>query len=104
MSDNARDIIFEVQRVSPNEFAVAPHFPDLAEKSVGEALAPRAAAKDHNITAEKSRARREVDARFATQAGARAQDRLGRPKFESCAGTHPQGLARSPRSPHRPLE
>ena len=53
MSDNARDIIFEVQRVSPNEFAVAPHFPDLAEKSVGEALAPRATAKDHNVSAEK---------------------------------------------------
>src|SRR5260370_1487570 len=95
MSDNARDIIFEVQRVSPNEFAVAPHFPDLAEKSVGEALAPRAAAKDHNITAEKSRARREVDARFATQAGAVEHARLRGQTIASRARTARAGCVDS---------
>ena len=53
MSDNARNVIFEVQRVSPDELTLAAHFPDFAEKSAGEALAPRAAAKDHNVSAEK---------------------------------------------------
>ena len=27
------DIVFEMQRVSPDERAVAPHFPDLAQKA-----------------------------------------------------------------------
>ena len=53
MSDNARNVVFEVQRVSPNELTLAAHFPDLAEKSAGEALASRAAAKDYNVSAKK---------------------------------------------------
>ena len=53
MSYNARNVVFQVQRVSPDELTLAAHFPDLAEKSAGEVLAPRAAAKDDNVSAEK---------------------------------------------------
>jgi hypothetical protein len=53
MSDNARNVIFQVQCVSPNELTLAAHLPDLAEQPAGEALAARAAAKDHNVSADK---------------------------------------------------
>src|SRR5207244_9992775 len=86
--DNARNIVLEVHRVPPNELAAAPHFPDLVENSVGEALASRAASKNHDVTAEKPRAWREVDARFAAQTGAAEQDRLRWRRFEYCPGAN----------------
>jgi len=77
---------FEMKCVSPNELAAAPHFPDLAQKSVGETLASRAAAKDYDIPAKKHATLPKLHHRFAQQAGTVEQDCLGRQEFEGSAG------------------
>src|SRR3954452_19657174 len=75
--DDPPDILLEMQRVSPNEVAIAAQFPDLPQTAAGKALSPRAATKDHDVAAQERGARREIDDRFAVQAGAVEQDRLG---------------------------
>jgi len=102
--DDPPDIVFEVQRVSPDEFAIAVHFPNLAQEAARKALSPRAAAKHNNIAAQERGARREIDDRFAPQAGAVEQDRLGRQEFESGAGPDRQGLFDRRRPPGRPID
>jgi hypothetical protein len=81
-----------------------PHFPDLTQEAAGEALSPRTAAKDHDVAAQKCRARREIDRRFAPQAGTVEQDRLGRQEFESGAGPDRQGLLDRRRPAGRPID
>src|SRR5438128_2091809 len=82
--DDPDNVVFEVGSVAPDEPALAPHLPDFPKKSVGEALAACTAAKDHNVTAEKSGTWTELDDGLAPQAGAVEQDGLGRQEFESC--------------------
>src|SRR5947209_10121562 len=86
------DIVLKMQRVSPDEVTVATQFPDFAQEAAGETLPARAAAKDHHVAAQERGARREIDDRFAVQAGAVEQDRLGRQEFESGAGPDRQRL------------
>ncbi len=66
MIDRRRNIIFEMQCISPNKAALAPYLPNLAERSAGEALAAGTAAKDHDIAAEKPGARTQLDSRLAS--------------------------------------
>jgi len=90
--DRRPDIAVEVQRVAPDESALLAYLPDLAQKSLGEALAAGATAKHQDIAAEKSRTSRQLDRRFALQACALEQDRLRRQEFEEGTGSRRQRL------------
>ena len=85
--------VLEVDGVSPDEVAFAPHCPDLVQEAVSKSLAPRAAAKNYEVAAEKPGAGTEFHARFAAQPGAVEEDRLGRQEFENGAAAGRQGLA-----------
>ena len=50
-----------MQGITPDEPAIAPHLPYLAQKASREALAAGAAPKNYNIAAKKRGARRELD-------------------------------------------
>src|SRR5438445_13549438 len=102
--DDPGNIAFEVQCVSPNELALALNLPDITEKSVGEALATSAAAKDHNVAAKKSGTRAELDHGLASQPAAIQQDGLRGQKFESRAGGDHQRLMNRRRRADRPVD
>jgi len=76
-------MVLKMESVSPNELAAAPHFPRLVQKTAREPLAPRAAAKDHDVTTEKNATRLEIDHRFARQPSTIKQNRLGWQEFEN---------------------
>jgi len=52
--DNPPDIVFQVQRVSPDKLAIAAQLPDLVQEAPGEALSSRTAAKDDDVAAQKN--------------------------------------------------
>ena len=104
ITDDAVDIVFEVQRVAPHQFAIVAHFPTLVQKAAGEAFSPRAAAEDHDIAAQECSAGRDIYDRFAPQPGAVEQDRLGWQKLERGASSDRQGLLDRRRAPGRPID
>src|SRR5947208_3521549 len=82
----------EMQCVAPHEFAVTPHLPNFAQRSLRKALAASAATEDDDIAAEKTGICRELDCRLAPQPSAVEQDCLGRKEFEGRTGTDRQLL------------
>src|SRR5262245_1401240 len=81
-----------MQGITPNELAIAPHLPDLTQKAAGEALPARPTAEDHNVPAEKSRARCELDCCLTPKTRAVEENCLEWQKFECCAGCNRQRL------------
>ncbi len=59
--DGPGDIAVEMQRVAPDEAALAPYLPDLAQQPARKALAAGAPTEDDDFAAEKRGAGREFD-------------------------------------------
>ena len=93
-----------MERIAPNEAAFASHLPDLAQKSVGEALAAGAAAKNHDVAAKEHCIGRKLDHTFALETRAVVHDRLGRQEFERAAVAHRQRLPHHRRHAGRAID
>src|SRR5580658_6227169 len=81
-----------MQRIAPNQSAVAVHLPALVQQTFAKSLTHRDPAKDEDTAAEKPTIALEVDSCVPPQPCAIEQDRLRRQKFEPATALNSEAL------------